>query len=556
MANYVQEYINKIESGETIVGKKVRTLYLKILKPIVLDEHPKYYFREKKGEKFIKFAESFCKQTKGSWYGKKIKLMLFQKAKWQAIFGIYNRETRKRRFLEIFDVRGRKNGKSTENSVLGNYRTLDTPGAEVYAAATVAKQARRVWEESQSMIDQSNELQKVLGYKVFPSPTIYTKKGASTYNVLSKNVKTFDGLNTSTAIIDEVHELARQIYDILKQSTSSRDEALISMITTAGFVREGLFDDTYTYCSKILDGVVEDDTVFPIIYELDSEEEIYDEAMWIKANPGIDYIKKRDQLRSNVARMKDDPNFANTVKVKDFNIIGVENKAWLPYDVFNNEEAYSDEELSQFDNTIVLGGFDLSRVGDITAFNTLLFDRERSKIIAITQYWVCSRFLEEQTQTSRIPWNAWVDRGFIRISGKDSIDYHDITNYVAANFVSKGWMYLKMHYDAWSAQYLVNELESLGYAKGTCLIPAQQGFKTLSIPMQILESHLRDKTLVYQNNPVTKWMFSNIELVQDRNGNYMMKKADDKRGRKIDGPAAILNTYVGLCENIDYYMKG
>jgi len=113
-----------------------------------------------------------------------------------------------------------------------------------------------------------------------------------------------------------------------------------------------------------------------------------------------------------------------------------------------------------------------------------------------------------------------------------------------------------MHYDAWSAQYLVNELESLGYAKGTCLIPAQQGFKTLSIPLQILESHLRDKTLVYQNNPVTKWMFSNIELVQDRNGNYMMKKADDKRGRKIDGPAAILNTYVGLCENIDYYMKG
>ena len=482
--------------------------------------------------------------------------MLFQKAKWQAIFGIYNRETRKRRFLEIFDVRGRKNGKSTENSVLGNYRTLDSPGAEVYAAATVAKQARRVWEESQSMIDQSKELQKVLGYKVFPSPTIYTKKGASTYNVLSKNVKTFDGLNASTAIIDEVHELARQIYDILKQSTSSRDEALISMITTAGFVREGLFDDTYTYCSKILDGVVEDDTVFPLIYELDSEDEIYDEVMWIKANPGIDYIKKRDQLRTNVARMKDDPNFANTVKVKDFNIIGVENKAWLPYDVFNNEEVYSDEELSQFDNTIVLGGFDLSRVGDITAFNTLLFDRERSKIIAITQYWVCSRFLEEQTQTSRIPWNAWVDRGFIRISGKDSIDYHDITNYVAANFVSKGWMYLKMHYDAWSAQYLVNELESLGYAKGTCLIPAQQGFKTLSIPLQILESHLRDKTLVYQNNPVTKWMFSNIELVQDRNGNYMMKKADDKRGRKIDGPAAILNTYVGLCENIDYYMKG
>lgn len=552
--NYVQEYIDKIESGEILVPKKVRKLYIDILKPIINDEHPKYYFNEARGERFIRLAEGYCKQSISPYAGKKLKLMLFQKAKWQAIYGILKREQNIRRFSEIFDLRGRKNGKSTENAVVGNYSTLERKGAEIYVAATVAKQARRVWEESQSMIDQSREFQKVLGYKVFPSPLIYGKKTKSKYMILSKNVKSFDGFNTDVAIIDEVHELARAIYDILKQSQTSKEEPLISMITTAGFVREGLFDDTYSYCSKVLDGTIKDDTIFPLIYELDDPEEIYDEKMWIKANPAIDIIKSRDLLRGNVKRMADDPNFANTVRVKDFNIIGVENKAWLPYEVFNNEEVYSDEQLKELSNSFVLGGFDLSRIGDITAFNTLLFDKVNKKIVAITMYWVTATFVDNQARTSRVPWNAWISRGLIRISGKDQIDYHDIANYVSANFQQKSWSYLKINYDSWSAQYLVNELESLGYAKDYCLISTQQGFKTLSIPMQTLESHLRQKKIVYQNNPVTKWMFSNVELVQDRNGNYMPKKADDKQGRKIDGVAAILNCYVSLCKNMDYYL--
>lgn len=553
--NYVQEYIDKLRSGEIVTSKKVKKLYFNIIEPVLKDQHPRYYFNEKRGEKFIRFAETFCRQSKGDWYGKKTKLMLFQKAKYQALFGILERETNVRRFQESLDVRGRKNGKSTENAILGLYLTLTEAGGEIYAAATVSSQARRVWEESQSMIDQSKELQAKLDYKVFPTPTIYTKTTKSYYKVLSKNVKTFDGLNASAAIIDEVHELARAIYDILKQSTSTRREALVSMISTMGFVREGLFDDMYKYASAVLDGVIEDDRLFPLIYELDRPEEIEDEGCWIKANPAIDIIKKREDLRYNVERMKEDQNFANTVKTKDFNIMGVENKSWLDYEVFNNEEVYTLEQMKKFDGSYVIGAFDLSRIGDITGFTTLLFDRENGKIIAESMYWVAARFLENQAATTRVPWNAWVDRGLIRISGRDQIDYHDIANYVAANFKQKGWAYLKINYDPWSAQYLVNELESLGYTKDYCMVATPQGFKTLSIPMQTLEVHLRQKKLVYQNNPVTKWMFSNVELVTDRNGNLMPKKADDKQGRKIDGVATILNCYVSLCENIDYYMK-
>lgn len=554
--NYIQEYIDKIKSGEIAACAKVKKLYLGIIEPILNDESTKYYFNEKRGEKFITFAENYCKLSKGEWNNKKIKLMLFQKAKYQCIFGILKREANTRRFTEVFDVRGRKNGKSTEYAALGNYMTLEKVGAEIYVAATVASQARRVWEESQYMIDSSKDLGKLLSYKVFPSPTIYSKSRSSYYKVLSKNVKTFDGLNASGAIIDEVHELAREIYDILKQSMSTREEPLLSMITTAGYVRLGLFDDKYTYATQVLDGMTEDDGFFPLIYELDDATEIEDESMWMKANPALGVLKKVEALRENVLKMKSEPNFANTVKVKDFNIIGVANTSWLTFDQFNVEDSYSEQELRKFDNSIVLGGMDLSRTGDMTAFTTLVFDKIKHKPIAITMYWVTAKFFEsQQEKNSKVPWRSWVDRGLIRISGVELIDYHDIANYVASNFKAFGWMYRYINYDRYSAQYLIQELASMGYSDGGCLIPTAQGAQTLSIPMQTLGAHLTAKTICYQNNPVTKWCLSNVQLEEDRNGNYMPKKSGDNREKKIDGVATILDCYVSLCENIDYYLN-
>lgn len=557
--NYVQEYIDKIRAGEIITSKKVKKLYFNIIEPIIKDQDPIYKFNEELGEVFIDFAQGLCKQSKGEWAGKEIELMLFQKAKYQSIFGIVERETGKRRFKQIFDVRGRKNGKSSENAVLGLYMAAIEPGAEVYAAATVASQARRVWEESQSMIQQSKSLTKHFGFKVFPTPTIYTKKGKSYYKVLSKNVSTFDGLNVSAAIIDEVHELPRSIYDILIQATSARDEWLLSMISTAGFVRKALYDDIYEYSEKVLDGVIQAPGLFPLIYELDNVDEMFNEDAWIKANPGLGVIKKIDSLRENVEQMKVDMNFANTVKTKDFNIRGVENRAWMSFEDINNEEIYSDEELEQFKNTIVLGSFDLSRTTDMTAVNTLLFDRKKKRPIAITMYWITQKFLDDQKRPDQsgnfIPWDAWIERGLVRISGTNAIDYHDIANYIVSNHKKYGWIYQFINYDSWSANYLIEELSAMGFARDSCLIPTPQGFKTLSVPMQTLETDLKEKFLCYQNNDVTKWCFTNVEMVADRNGNIMPKKVNDQKHRKIDGMAAILNTYVSFCANRDYYLE-
>lgn len=552
--NYVRKYLTAMRSGEIIVSQRIKQLYEQ-MEPIINNEDPNYYFDEQSGTKFIEFTERFCKQSKGEWNEKPIKLMLFQKAKYQLIFGIKERETGLRRFREVFDLRGRKNGKSTENAVLGLYLAIEEPGAEVYVAATIRAQALRVWEESRSMIAKSPALRKHFSSKVFPQPEIRFSSRDSSYKVLSRDVKTQDGLNASCAIIDEVHELARETYDILKQATSSREQPLLSMISTAGFRRKALFDDLYEYSCKVLDGTVFDPRWLPLLYELDSPEEILDESTWVKANPGLGVIKKIEALRDNVNKLKGDPNFGNSVKIKDFNIIGIGATTWLSGETIINRKIYKEEELRKFDNSVVLGGYDLSRTNDLTAFTTLLFDSSNKKIIAITMYWATQDFLSSpEARESKVPWEAWIARGLIRISGEHLIDYHDVANYVISCFQKYGWCYDKINYDSYSAGYLVDELAALGFSKGACQVATPQGYKTLSIPMQEMEALLKSKILCYQDNPVTAWMFSNIELEQDRNGNLMPKKAGEKRSNKIDGPATILNALVSYCESKQNYL--
>ncbi len=573
--NYVAEYIEKIESGEIVVGKKVKQLYVDMLKPIIEDKDEKYYFNAKKGAKFILFTETFCKQSKGKWAGKKLHLCLFQKAKWQAIFGILRRSDKKRRFTEIFDVRGRKNGKTTEEASLALWLLLEEKGAEIYASATTRTQAMIVWDLAHSMIDQDGELSKIFASKVFPNPQIYTKKEvtgmiSSSFKVLSKNVKTFDGLNASSAIIDEVHELPRQIYDILKQSMSTREQPLLSMISSAGFVRGQLFDTEYDYASKILDGAIDDDTLFPLIYELDSKEEIKDEAMWIKANPGIDVIKSREMLMANVMRASaGDLDFSNTVLTKDFNVIGVENKAWLTaesitnasfakYDPLEVGEAGTELQekfLSRFDHSGVIVGVDLSSSFDMTSIVTILFDAENNTVIVKPMYWITRDYLDcDECKQSRVPFRAWVQRGLIRISGEHRIDYQDMGKYIVNELVGKnsyGIQYIG--YDPWNAQQLVAQLADFGFSRDYVQKEVRQGYKTLSEPMRELKSRLMDKTICYLNNPVFKWQLSNAELVQDSQGNTMIKKINDSRTRKIDGVGACLNALSIFCESpLDY----
>ena len=544
--SYILEYLNEIEKGKINAPKTIIKAYKKFI-PIIDGKSEDWEYNEKRGRKPSAFIERFCKHSKGKWAGKPLSLMLFQKAKYEAMYGFLSRADGTRKFKINFDMRGRKNGKTTELAGIGIYSMVGDgeKGAEIYSLATMREQAKRTWEESRTMVAQSSTLQAFLKNRSYD---IYCNDTFSTFKALGKNTNNFDGLNCSVAILDEIHAIKdRNTYDVIKQSQSARRQPLLYMITTAGTDRAGLFDDMYDYAINVLNGVIEDERFFPLLYTLDNPELWTDEASWQQANPAIDVIKNRQELMEKVESAKQFAPNKPDVMTKDFNIIGVTRKGWLPYESCHNPNTF---DILKFRNHNAIGGFDLSRTGDLTAFNTMFWDNNKGEYCCETMYWLPENKLKENSpmQTS---YRAWVDRGLLRTCPGGTIDYRMIVDYVCKEMVNElGIIYNWIYYDSYSATYLVNELESEGFAKDYCMVLTIQGFKTLSVPMQFMEEQLKQKHINYNNNPVTLWCLTNVELVQDRNGNYMPKKYDDKHDRKIDGMAVILDCFVGVVDHI------
>lgn len=281
--NYIKEYYDKISTGEIIAGKKVIKIYKKLLEESE-NNSLSFYFDEEIGERPIKFIETFCKQAEGE-IGKPIKLELFQKAYIQSLFGFLNRDTNTRRFNETMFLVGRKNGKTTMLSAIALYMMIaDGEGsAECYSVATKKDQASKAFKSAVAMRSQSPEIRAIVNKR---RTDMYMPSTFSSFEPLSSDSNTLDGLNAHLVIIDELHAIKdRNLYEVMKQSTSSRRQPLVVMITTAGTVRECIFDDIYAYANNVLEGTVKNDAFLPVLYELDKTEEWQDIKCWAKANP-------------------------------------------------------------------------------------------------------------------------------------------------------------------------------------------------------------------------------------------------------------------------------
>jgi len=308
MKNYILEYWAKIEAGEIQACKRLKQQYKKLVDEIKNPRDP-WVFDIEKASRPIQFIEKFCKHSKGKWIGKPVRLELFQKAKLQAVYGFVHKETGLRRAREVFTLVGRKNGKSTEKAATGLYMMIGDGegGAEVYSVATKRDQARIVFTEAVNMVAQSPALSKHIKKR---KTDLYFPVTFSKFEPLASDSNSLDGLNVHNGIIDELHAIKdRNLYDVIKQAMTAREQPLLDIITTAGFVRENIFDSIYSYACDVLDGAVEDERFLAFIYELDDRSEWTDFRCWEKANPGLGTIKDYNELAANVERAKNDPDF-------------------------------------------------------------------------------------------------------------------------------------------------------------------------------------------------------------------------------------------------------
>lgn len=544
MKNYIEQYLDAIQAGKCIVSKRCRRQYEKLVDDI---KNPKggYVFNRKRAEKPIEFIERFCKHSKGEWAGQPLRLELFQKAFISALFGFVDKKTGYRKYRETLLYVARKNGKSVLLSGIALYMLIadNEPGAEVYSVASKKDQAKIIFNETYNMVRQSPDLLQVVSKR---KSDLYFNLTFSKFQPLGKNSDTLDGLNSSLVIIDELHSIKdRNLYEVMKQSQSARRQPLLVMITTAGTIRECIFDDMYKYACGVCDGTIEDPHFLPVLYELDNKEEWLDPMKWEKSNPGLNHIKKLDDLISKVARAKQSPRDLTGVLVKDFNVIQSVSSAWITFDDVNNTETFS---LDSFKGYYCIGGADLSRSGDLTAATLLFMDKSEKRYVT-QMYFLPKDNFEQRVHDEKIPYDKWYEAGLLRLCDGNSINYSDVTAWfmemVSKYDVTPAWIY----YDPYSATYWVQEMQSNGFNMVKCY----QGVKTLSLPMQQLGQDLAAKKINYNNNPLLKWCITNTGVKTDVNGNIQPIKATSPKYR-IDGLASLLDAYVGLLDHYNEYL--
>lgn len=545
--NYVREYYDRIKSGDIITSRRVKKVYSRLIKEMDAagDDSP-YYFDEDAGERPILFIETFCKQSQGT-IGAPLELELFQKAYIQTLFGWLEKDTGYRRFRETMFLCGRKNGKSTLLSGIALYMLIaDYEGAaEIYSVATKKDQAKKVLTEAVNMIKQSPELRAVVKKR---RNDVYFPATSSIFEALASDSNTLDGLNSHAVIIDELHAIRdRNLYEVMKQSTSSRRQPLVVMITTAGTVRECIFDDMYELACKIADGKTKDDTFLPILYELDARDEWTNPQMWIKANPGLGKIKQYKTLAAFVERAKNNPADLPGVLCKDFNIRENQSNVWLSFEQIKNNATF---DITEVYNTYAIGGCDLSATTDLTAA-TLLIRKPGSNIIYVLQHYFLPEARVEHLEdknTNEAPYRIWAERGLLTLCSGNRVNFSDVTAWYCQMRDEYKIDAFKIGYDRALAGYWVEEMKANGFT----MEPVAQGPFTWSQPMREMGAALADKIVNYNNNPMLIWCLSNTAVKKSGLNNIQPVKITDKR--RIDGAVSLLNAWVIYVKYFDDYM--
>lgn len=549
--NPILEYWNKIETGEAVVGEKVRRIYRKLVDDIY-DDSSVYEYSAKRANHAIEFIENYCKHSKGKWAGKPIELELWQKAFLGAIFGFIHKIDGTRKYREVFLVVARKNGKSTLSSGICLYLQVadGEGGAEIYAVATKEKQAKIVWLESKRMVKKSPVLSKRIKTLV---KELNADFNDSTFQPVGSDSDTLDGLNVHGASLDEIHAWKdKNLYDVIVDGTSSRDQPLILMITTAGTVRESVYDMKYDEAKMLLDGIgdpegYKDDRFLPIIYELDNRNEWTDPSTWKKANPGLGTIKKEDNLETKVNKAKANSLLVKNLLTKDFNIRETSTESWLSFEDVSNDATF---DIEEFRGSYAVAGVDLSSTTDLTCATFILMEPESDTKIVIQKYFIPDDLIEKKVTEDSIPYDKWRDsekRWIIGTEGQ-KVDYSKVTEWFLTMVREYDIRPLWVGYDSWNSQYWVKEMQDYGFD----MVEVRQGAKTMSQPMKLLAADLKEKKINYNNNPVLKWCLTNTSIKTDENENIRPVKGLSQKMR-IDGAVSLIIAYVVLQNNYNDY---
>ena len=551
--NPIREYWEEIQSGKTRVSQKVYKTYRHIIREMDRSDS-QYFYDPHRANHIIEFFENYLHHSKGKCGGQLVKLELWEKAMLATAYGFIDIEGY-RQYRETLLIVGKKNGKSLLASGVGLYmlQADGEPGPEIYAVATKRDQAKIIWQEAKRMVRKSPALAKRTRSLVAELDSDWND---GIFKPLASDSDTLDGLNIHCALMDEIHQWknGRALFDIIADGVIAREQPMIFETSTAGTIREDIYDDKYEEAERIINGYDDpdgyhDEHFLPLIYELDSRNEWTDPDAWIKANPGLGPIKSRKALADKVEKAKANPALVRNLVCKEFNIRETSSEAWLNFEELDNRETF---DLQKLKPKYGIGGADLSSTTDLTAAKVIFRVPDDPKFYVLSMYWIAEDLLEKRVKEDQIPYDKWHERELLRLCPGNSVH----AKYVKDWFVEvqeKLDIYLPwIGYDSWSAKYWVEDMAD--YFGKNAMIPVIQGKKTLSDPMKRLHNDLCSKLVIYNNNPIDKWCLANTAYDEDKNGNIQPHKTS-KPTRRIDGTAALLDAYTVFLDKRDEYMS-
>ena len=538
-------YADDVISGKIVAGEYVKRACIRhaldlsrqgaddfpyVFNPLMRDSHGNEY---RPGERVCTFIE-LLPHVKGKWAKARESITLED---WQVFnlvsaFGWIHKDTALRRFRTIYLEVARKNAKTTLAAGVGLYLEIadDEAGAEVYSCATSADQAKISWNIAKQMVEKSPGMQKRFG--VTPhAQAIAVQRTSSTFQYLSSDHKTLDGLNTSGAIIDEVHaHRTREVYDVMETSTGSREQPMLFNITTAGSNRAGVCFELREYTVKLLRQAANDDTFFGIIYTIDDTDDWTDPANWIKANPNLGVSVSLEDLQRKCNKAKTMPGAANNFKTKHLDVWVNADVEWMNMQAW---DACADPEMriEDFSGDDCWLGLDLASKVDIAAL-IILF---RRVIDSNEHYSFFGKFyLPEDTiySTPNDQYQGWLDSGILTGTPGNIIDYRVIEDDIKE--IADTYRIISAGYDPHQATQLSTNMRD----EGVEMVEVRPLPINFSEPMKELEALTLDSRLHHTGCPAMTWMISNVVCHYDKKDNIYPNKA--RVENKIDGPVALI----------------
>ena len=516
-------YAQQVHSGDILTCEFVQLAVDRYYRDMDNALDKGWYFDRKAAQRAISFIERL-KHTKGQWAGLRFKLEPWQQFIIWNIFG-WKMADGTRRFRYAYVEIARKNGKTALSAGIGLYMLFADGESrpEVYSAATVKDQARICFSDAVEIVKATDLKNYLTPYR---NSIVYELKGGM-MKPLSSDYGTHDGLNPSCGIIDEFHAHKDSgMFDVIKSAFGARKQPLMFIITTAGFNKAGACYAYRDNVIKILRGINEDDTLFGIIYTMDSNEEWDNPQMWIKSNPNLGVSLFPNYLEDQVNDAKNRPEAVRNVMTKNVNLWVDAEKTWILDDAWM--KCVGTTEIEGLRGCECWGGLDLSNVSDITAF--VLIFHENDKFQLLPFFWIPEEKMLEKIRKENINYDLWVKAGFVKVTSGNVLDY----DFVKADILQIVEIYdlQSSAYDRWNSSQTIIDLQNEGIECN----PFGQGYGSMSAPSKEFEKLVLSEKIEHFGNPVLRWMLSSTLIKTDPAGN--IKPDKEKSVQKIDGIVA------------------